>query len=82
MSGARHFYVFMVMEREPDKDDLGPTYRLVVNLHDNDGRWEAKTPQEAIRLAAKGRDEIYAAFPADSAVIDRWPITIDEYARA
>lgn len=26
-----HFYVFVVTEREPDEDDLGPLYRMVAN---------------------------------------------------
>lgn len=78
----KYFYVFQVTEAEVDEETmLGPTYRLVGNKQDNEGRWFAGDASHAIRLAAAEReDTIYAAFPADVAVIERWPLTIDEMA--
>lgn len=77
------FYVFQVTEAGVDEATLlGPTYRLVVNVLDSDGRWPASDAREAIGLAAKqtGRDDIYAAFPAEAAVVERWPLATDHFA--
>lgn len=73
-----HFYVFLLTEAEVDeKTLLGPTYQLVCNALDKDGRWPAKTKREAIRLAARqtGLDGIFAAVRADGMLVERWPFT-------
>jgi hypothetical protein len=80
---TEQFYVFQLKEAEVDeKTLLGPTYRLVVNIYDEDGRWTARTAHLAIELAARqtGRDDIYAAVPADGMVVERWPLGIAEMA--
>jgi len=76
------FYVFQLTEAEVDEETLlGPTYRLVVNVYDREGRWSGKDAHEAIVLAAQGRDEVYAAVPAEGLVVERWPLGIAEMAR-
>jgi hypothetical protein len=78
-----YYSVFQMTEAEVDeKTLLGPTYRLVCNPEDGDGRWLAKGPQSAILMAAQGqgRDEIYAAVASDAIVIERWPLAIREMA--
>lgn len=77
------WYVFLLVEAEVDKDGLGPTYRLVANpkqVSEPVGAWEAGDAHAAIRKAAQRRDGIYAAAPADSLVVDRWPLTMDWFA--
>jgi hypothetical protein len=69
------FYVFALDERPVDPyTGLGPLYALVANEESTDGIWEADTASEAIKLAARGRDDIYAAVPSDSLVVERWPL--------
>lgn len=82
MKQKRHFYVFLLTESEVDeKTLLGPTYRLVCNPKDQDGRWLATNAHSAIAAAAQGRDEIYAAVESERIVIERWPIGVAEMAR-
>lgn len=71
------YYVFVLREAVVDENGYGPTYQLVANRNHRDGCWTAGTPSEAIVKAAQGRDDIYAAAPRDSVVVERWPLTND-----
>ena len=77
MRDLKLYYVFVLREAVVDENGYGPTYQLVANRNHRDGCWTAATPSEAITQAAQGRDDIYAAAPRESFVVDRWPLTND-----
>jgi hypothetical protein len=72
---APGWYVFAVLEAEVEEaTGYGPVYTLVANRESTDGIWHADTALGAIKLAAQGRDDIYAACPAESLTVERWPL--------